>query len=121
MEAGRERARRIEDSAERNVVSVLIGPVNRAEVSEWILALDLHDVDLSARRPANGADAVAEHPESGPDALPFRRVDACLDPRVDAERLFALRFYSRRRVSVAAEVLASRFDYERAVFYPCVH
>src|ERR1044072_8328842 len=108
MEAGRERSRRIESSAERGVVSIHIGPMNRAEVSEWVLALDLHDVDLSARRPANRADAVAEHPESGPDALPFRRVDACLDPRVDAEGLFALRFHSRRGVSVAAKVLSSR-------------
>src|SRR5678815_154135 len=121
MEACRERGRRIESSTERGVLSILIGPVDRAEVSEWILALDLHDVDLSARRPANRTDAIAEHPESRPDALPFRRVDAGLDPRVDAERLFALRFHARRRVSVAAEVLTSRFDHEVAVFNPRVH
>src|SRR5678816_1013832 len=99
MEACRERGRRIESSTERGMLAIHIGPVNRAEVSEWVLALDLHDVDLSARRPANRADTVAEHPESGPDSLPFRRVDACLDPRVDAERLFALRLHSSRGIS----------------------
>src|SRR6185436_12629941 len=115
MEAGRERTRRIEDAAERNVLPILIGPMNRAEVFERVLALYLHDVDLSARRPANRADAVAEHPESGPDSLPFRRVDACLDPRVDAERLFALRLHTSGRVSVSTEVLSSRFDDEHSI------
>ena len=89
-EARRQRTGRIEDPAKRHVVSTRIGPVNRAEVSERILALNLHDVDFATRGPANGSDAVAEHPESRPDSLPFRRVDARLNPRVDAERLFAL-------------------------------
>src|ERR1044072_1767225 len=121
MEAGRERGRRIEDPAERDVLPILISPVNRTEVSERVLTLNLHDVDLSARRPPNRGYAVTEHPESGPDALPFRRVDACLDPRVDAERLFALCFHARRGVSVATEILAPCFDHEVSVFYPCVH
>src|SRR6185369_11693819 len=115
MEARRERARRIKGSAERGVLSIDVSPVNRAEVSQWVLALDLHDVDLSARRPPNRTDTVTEHPERGPDSLPFRRVDARLDPRVDAERLFALRLHSRRGVSAAAEILASRFDHEHSV------
>src|ERR1043166_564805 len=85
VEARRERARRIEDSAKRDVVATRVGPVNRAEVSRRVLALNLHDVDLAARRPADGADAVAEHPERGPDSLPFWRVDASLDPGVDTE------------------------------------
>src|SRR6185503_5967218 len=115
MEAGRERTRRIEDAAERNVLPILIGPMNRAEVSERVLALYLHDVDLSARRPTNRTNAVTEHPESGPDSLPFRRVDACLDPRVDAERLFALRLHTSRRVRASAEVLPARFDHEHSI------
>src|SRR6185369_13695581 len=98
VKAGRERSGRIINSAKRDVLSTRVGPVNRTEVSKRVLALNLHDVDLAARRPADRADAVAEHPERRPDSLTFRRVDARFDPRVDAERLFALRLHSSRSV-----------------------
>lgn len=119
-EARRKRTRGIENSAKRHVVPTRIGPVDGAEVSERILALDFHDVDLAARGPADSCDAVTEHPESRPDSLPFRRVDACLDPRVDAKRLFALRFESSRCECVSTKIFSTRFDHQHSICYPRV-
>src|ERR1041384_2444682 len=97
------------------MVAIRVSPVNRAEIFGRVLALDLHDVDLTARGPTNRTDAVAEHPESRPDALTLRRVDTSFNPRVDAERLFPLRLHTRRRVCAAAKILAPRFDHEHAI------
>src|SRR5882672_4660152 len=41
-----------------------------------LLADVFHDVDFAALRPADGADVIAKHPESGPHSLPRRSLDA---------------------------------------------
>src|SRR6185312_7044294 len=42
VETRRERTRRVELSTKRDVLSILVGPMDRAEVSERALALNLH-------------------------------------------------------------------------------
>ena len=44
----RQRSGRIEDSSKRDVIAARISPVDCPKVSERVLSLDLHDVDLSA-------------------------------------------------------------------------
>src|ERR1043166_7668129 len=53
--------------------------VQRA-VRDGRLASDvLHDVDLAAPRPTDRIDVRAEHPEGGPESLPVRDADPCLE------------------------------------------
>src|SRR5689334_23791335 len=47
----------------------------------------LEDVHLAARRPADGADVLAQHPEGGPEPLPRGELDACFDPTLIGEHL----------------------------------
>src|SRR6267143_992593 len=63
------------------------GPLRRVECgvesgvdvkadSARLLADVFHDVDFAALRPADGADVIAKHPESGPHSLPRASLDA---------------------------------------------
>ena len=74
----------------------------------------LHDVDLAARRPADAADAGAEHPDGRPGAPARRQLRAHLDPPV-AKLEAAERHDARGRVAVALVALLARLDHEHAV------
>jgi hypothetical protein len=71
--------------------------VNGAVNGAGLLANIFHDVDLAALRPADSADVVAEHPERGPDALPFGNFDARFET-AESLREETLCFQPRGRV-----------------------
>lgn len=91
--------------------------MHRADILEWVLASDLHDVDLSAMRPPNGADRGAQHPERRPDALALGRLDSGFDPGVDAEISTILRFEASRGELAPAQALPASFDYQHSILY----
>src|SRR6266540_6219148 len=49
--------------------------VHRRAGTRWLAPLVLHDVQLTAGRPTDGADVVAEQPERRPESLPGRELD----------------------------------------------
>src|SRR5262249_50606795 len=100
-----ERHRRIESPTERGVLVVRVGPVHGCKVNEGVLALHLHDVDLTAGGPPNRADIGAEIPECRPDPFTLWRFDARFYPRVDAERMMSAGIHASRGVRTSAEVL----------------
>src|SRR5215469_6691327 len=61
--------------------------VNRAVDERRFLADIFHDVDLAALRPSALTDVVAEHPESGPDALTAGNLNAGFEASVFAREL----------------------------------
>src|SRR6185503_17258765 len=77
------------------------GAVNRAVDRGRLLADVLHDVDLAARRPADRADVVTEHPDRRPVPLPFGKLRAHLDASVCDVELVASD-EPRRRVLAGA-------------------
>jgi hypothetical protein len=58
------------------------GAVQRTVDFVGLLADVFHDVDFAALGPADGGNVFSEHPERGPNSLPFRDFDAGLEAAV---------------------------------------
>src|SRR6185436_13534100 len=96
------------------------GAVNRRAGNSRLASLVLHDVELSARRPADGGKVMPKHPERWPQTLPLGQ----LDPRFDAPRF---REHLAARVDLGGSVEArpvvalearrsrARYDYQLAL------
>src|SRR4030095_10576612 len=98
MEPGRQRNGGVKSVSKRDMLAAGVGPVHRADILEWVLASNLHDVDLPAGRPSDTADRISQHPERRPDALTLGYMDAGSTPGVDTERSTTLVFEASRRV-----------------------
>jgi len=84
--------------------------VERAVYCAGLFANVLHDVYFAAAWPAYGGDVVAEHPKSGPHALPLRDFYAGLKTAVDlAEKIL--------RLDAGGSVLARRPAGARGDFF----
>src|SRR6266545_4129750 len=59
---------------ERSVAGIP-GAVHRRAGTRRLAPLVLHDVQLTAGRPTDGADVVAEQPERRPESLPGRELE----------------------------------------------
>src|SRR6185369_7562106 len=62
-----------------------------------------------------GPDVAPEHPESWPEPLPARNLDARFNPAI-GPRPFILREQARGRVLLTVEILQLRFDDKFAAF-----
>ena len=61
----------------------------------------LHDVDLAAGGPADGADVIAQHPESRPDATSSGKLNACFEASITlAEEAFGLEPLADQQISL---------------------
>src|SRR3989442_5704 len=89
------------------------GAMHRAVHPARLLADVLHDVDLTARGPADRGAVVAQHPEGGPQALPARDLNPCFHAPV-APRAQPLGLESGGRVVTISERLTASLDDEVA-------
>src|SRR5690349_5594781 len=97
------------------MLSAGVRPVHGSEVGEWVLALHLHYVDLTAGRPSHLADVGAQIPERRPDSLALGHLDASLNPRVDPEGLVSAGINSSRGILASAEALLACLDNQVAI------
>lgn len=109
---------RLPDAAPSGIARPVGGPVIHRDVVVKGPEV-LHDVELAARGPADGADVLAQHPESRPDALAKRELDPRNNPPIlptEIRRmrrgLRASRLQPRRRVIPRA--VANRTDHQIA-------
>src|SRR5689334_16407197 len=85
----------------------------------WLRTDNLHDVDLSTRRPASSLKVVAEHPESRPNALARGNLDPGLEPPITLAESPVCLEACRRVLALhsigSPESFANRFDYKIAI------
>src|SRR5581483_10960876 len=92
-------------SGTRSLSTRISRTVNRAVDRRWFLPYIFHDVDLTALRPSNFPDVVAEQPECRPDPLSLGNLDARLEASILLREL-AFGLQPRRSV-IARDAIGS--------------